>query len=56
MAKRVSSLQLEKFSFFHEVVAVALDGAGADAYCGRDFFADFSGGEELDDFEFAVGV
>jgi len=41
---------------FHDVVAVAFDGTGGDVDRGRDFFADFSGGEELNDFEFAGGV
>ena len=37
------------------MIAVAFDGASGDADGGRDFLADFSGGEELDDFQFARG-
>jgi hypothetical protein len=37
------------------VIAVTFYGAGRDANRGRDFFADLSGGEQLDDFEFARG-
>jgi HSP20 family molecular chaperone IbpA len=37
------------------VIAVAFYGGSGDAYRGRDFFADFSGCQELNDLEFARG-
>jgi hypothetical protein len=36
--------------FFHDVIAVAFDGARGDAESGRDFLADLPGGEQLEDF------
>ena len=53
-AKRLSSLKLEKF-IFYDVVAVTCDGSGGDAYCCGNLFAEFSGGQQLHDFEFARG-
>ena len=37
------------------MIAVTFDGASGDADGGRDLLADFSGGQELDDFQFAGG-